>query len=102
MLKSFLIKILNTKIVKTYYKDDFLHEFDFELRKGVIYKYKDNHFDILTIIFEMVLDNMPLKRARKLGNHARTFNVKGNDDTIIKFEGHPSIVALKEQNEEIR
>ena len=53
------------------YKEEFLHEFIFELSKGAIYKYKDNQYDILTSIFRMVLDKRaPFKSKKIRGNQA--------------------------------
>ena len=62
------IEYLNIKNIS---RDDFLHELNFELSKGTIYKYCDNQYVILKNIFRVVLDkHAPIKSKKSRGRHA--------------------------------
>ena len=71
------MKMLNTETLKNVCKDDFLHERDFELSKGTIYKHKGSEHDILKIFFGSYQINVLLYKKKKTrGNHAPFMSMK--------------------------
>ena len=69
--KKLFKKNIEYRNFKNFYKDYFLHELGFELRKGTFYKFKDNQYDTSPYIFRMVLEKHdPIKSKITIGNRA--------------------------------
>ena len=69
--KKLFKKNIEYRNFKNFYKDYFLHELGFELRKGTFYKFKDNQYDTSPYIFRMVLEKHdPIKSKITTGDRA--------------------------------
>ena len=69
--KKLFKKNIEYRNFKNFYKDYFLHELGFELRKGTFYKFKDNQYDTSPYIFRMVLEKHdPIKSKITIGDRA--------------------------------
>lgn len=83
--KKLVHKTIEYQNFKIFYNDEFLHELGFELSKGTIYKYKNNH--IWTMIFKMVLDKyVPIKGKKIRGYHAPSMPKELSKEIVNRYK----------------